>query len=148
MKGMSPVIKVFARAVTGGMVIFGFYLFLHGHVSHGAGFAGGVVIALGMMLMLLAFGKDEVHKRLDRHRALFIGAIILLFLAALAVIGFYSKPGFAGNYMAKGTPFALLSSGTIIVSNIALCLITAASLVWIFMSLVSFNRPDADAEEQ
>ena len=40
------------------IVLFGVYIFVHGHLTPGGGFQGGVVIATGYLLLLLS-GKTE-----------------------------------------------------------------------------------------
>jgi multicomponent Na+:H+ antiporter subunit B len=41
--------------------LFGTYIFLHGHLTPGGGFQGGVVIATGFLLLLLSNRLDELH---------------------------------------------------------------------------------------
>jgi multicomponent Na+:H+ antiporter subunit B len=139
MKGMTVIVKTITRVTIGGIVLFGFYLFMHGHISHGVGFAGGVIIALALVQIMLAFGKDEIVRRVGAQRAIFIAGIMLLLLLALALIGLWSSTGFAGNYLPKGKPFELFSAGLVVIENAALCLAAAASLFWIFLSLVQFR---------
>jgi len=43
------------------ILLFGTYIFLHGHLSPGGGFQGGVVIATGFLLLLLSNRLDELH---------------------------------------------------------------------------------------
>ena len=49
MKGMTLIAKTITRLTLGLILLFGFYIFLHGHISHGIGFAGGVIVALGFI---------------------------------------------------------------------------------------------------
>ena len=45
------------------IILLGAYIFIHGHLSPGGGFQGGVVIATGFLLMLLAYENFSVgHK--------------------------------------------------------------------------------------
>jgi multicomponent Na+:H+ antiporter subunit B len=43
------------------ILLFGTYIFLHGHLTPGGGFQGGVVIATGFLLLLLSNRLDELH---------------------------------------------------------------------------------------
>jgi multicomponent Na+:H+ antiporter subunit B len=52
-----------ARLVLPLIVLFGVYVFLHGHLSPGGGFQGGVIIASGMLLFYIAEpAKRASHK--------------------------------------------------------------------------------------
>jgi multicomponent Na+:H+ antiporter subunit B len=64
-KGMEPslILNKGARLVLPLIVLFGVYVFLHGHLSPGGGFQGGVIIASGMLLFFIAeTSKGASHK--------------------------------------------------------------------------------------
>jgi len=42
------------------IILLGAYVFIHGHLSPGGGFQGGVIIATGFLLMLLAYENYSV----------------------------------------------------------------------------------------
>jgi len=42
-KGMSLIVKTITRLTVGLILLYGIYIVLHGHVSPGGGFAGGVI---------------------------------------------------------------------------------------------------------
>ena len=44
--GMTLIVKTVARIVAGFILLFGIYIVIHGHVSPGGGFAGGIIIAI------------------------------------------------------------------------------------------------------
>ena len=46
--GMSLIVKVITRLTVGFILLLGIYVLLHGDVSPGGGFAGGVIIALSL----------------------------------------------------------------------------------------------------
>ena len=60
--GMTIIIKTVVRIIVGLIFLYGFYIILHGHLSPGGGFGGGVVLALGLLSVLLAFGRDDTLK--------------------------------------------------------------------------------------
>jgi multicomponent Na+:H+ antiporter subunit B len=64
-KGLEPslILNKGARLVLPLIVLFGVYVFLHGHLSPGGGFQGGVIIASGMLLFFIAEpSKGASHK--------------------------------------------------------------------------------------
>ena len=60
--GMSLIVKVITRLTVGLILLYGIYIVLHGHISPGGGFAGGVIIALSFVNLMLAYGKDVALK--------------------------------------------------------------------------------------
>lgn len=134
-KGMSLIVKVITRLTVGLILLYGIYIVLHGHVSPGGGFAGGVIIALSFVHLMLAYGKDAALKKLPKTAMSFIesvGAIMFLSIALLGFTGGY----FFLNFISKGEPFRLFSAGIIPLCNIAISLKVGAGLFAIFVVLV------------
>jgi multicomponent Na+:H+ antiporter subunit B len=134
-KGMSLIVKVITRLTVGLILLFGIYIVLHGHVSPGGGFAGGVIIALSFVHLMLAYGKDVALKKLPKTAMSFfegMGAILFLSIALLGFTGGY----FFLNFISKGESFRLFSAGIIPLCNIAISLKVGAGLFAIFVVLV------------
>jgi len=134
-QGMSLIVKTVTALTVGLILLYGIYILLHGHVSPGGGFAGGVIIALSFVHLMLAFGKDVALNKLPKKVISFFenfGAITFLSIALLGLTGGY----FFLNFMPKGEPFRLFSAGTIPLSNIAISLKVGAGLFAIFVALV------------
>lgn len=92
-QGMSLIVKTITRLTVGLVIIYGLYLILRGHISPGGSFAGGVIIALAFVQLMLAYGKDAVTKIINQDSILAlagIGAVSLLlaniFRAPIALI--------------------------------------------------------------
>ena len=134
-KGMSLIVKTITRLTVGIMLLYGIYIISHGHLTPGGGFAGGVIIALSFVNLMLAYGKEVTLKKLPKGVASFfesMGAILFLGIALLGFTGGY----FFFNFIAKGEPFRLFSAGIIPLFNIAISLKVGAGLFAIFISLV------------
>lgn len=134
-KGMSVIVKTITRLTVGLILLYGIYIVLHGHVSPGGGFAGGVIIALSFIHLMLAYGKDVALKKLSKSAASIFestGALLFLLVAILGFTGGY----FFLNFLPKGHPFKLFSAGIIPVCNIAISLKVGAGLFAIFVMLV------------
>ncbi len=137
-EGMTLIVKVITRLTVGFILLFGIYIVLHGHISPGGGFAGGVIVALSFIHLILAYGGKFAFKKLNRMKASFlenIGAIMFLTIALLGIIGGF----FFLNFLKKGEPFHLASAGIIPFCNIAICLKVGAGLFLIFVALASFK---------
>ncbi|MCP4708945.1 MAG: hypothetical protein GY869_09995 [Planctomycetes bacterium] len=57
-RGMTIIVKQVTKLVVGFILLYSIYLILFGHLSPGGGFVGGVTMACGFILIVLAFGKD------------------------------------------------------------------------------------------
>ena len=134
-KGMSLIVKTVTRLTVGLILLYGIYIVLHGHVSPGGGFAGGVIIALSFIHLLLAFGKEEALKRVSESVHAVAESVGALLFLGIAVLG-YAGGTFFQNVLPKGTPFDLFSAGIIPVCNVAICLKVGAGLSSIFLALV------------
>ena len=134
-KGMSLIVKTITRLTVGLILLYGIYIVSHGHVSPGGGFAGGIIIALSFIHLMLAYGKEVAFKKLSKAVASFfenVGAILFLGIALLGFTGGY----FFLNFISKGEPFKLFSAGIIPLCNIAISLKVGAGLFAIFAALV------------
>jgi multicomponent Na+:H+ antiporter subunit B len=137
--GMTVIIKTVVRIIVGLVFLYGFYIILHGHLSPGGGFGGGVVLALGLLSVLLAYGRDDTLKwlRLGLVRDL-ENAGPLLFLG-VGLIGMVWGGAFLANVLSKGKLFALLSSGIILPLNIVIGVKVGLSLFLVVLALAEFN---------
>ncbi len=135
-KGMTLIVKTITRLTVGLILLYGIYILAHGHVSPGGGFAGGVIIALSFIHIMLAFGKETAFSRLSKPvAALFesFGAIAFLAISILGYMGGYYFLNFFSN---KGEPFRLFSAGIIPLCNVAISMKVGAGLFSIFVLLV------------
>lgn len=127
-KGMSIIVKTVTRLTLGFILLYGVYIALNGHVAPGGGFAGGVIIALAFVHIMLAFGKETALYRLRaRTLRIVISVAAVLFLAAVAV------PFFGAD-----VPFDLMPLCEMIVIG--------GGLFAIFVALVLLSKTDRDAE--
>ena len=111
---MTVIVKTVTRLTVGLILIYGIYIVLQGHISPGGGFAGGIIVALSFIHLMLAFGKDAVLKKIRQSRGLILsslGALAFLFLAA--------KPGVASELAA-----ALMVGSGLLVIFLTLVLLT------------------------
>jgi multicomponent Na+:H+ antiporter subunit B len=129
-KGMTFIVKTVTKLTLGFILLYGVYVALTGHISPGGGFAGGVIVALSLVHIMLAFGKEVALKRL-RPAVL----RIMLCVAGLIFLGI--------------VVFGYRLSGAVAEIVIPLCemLIVGAGLFAIFIALVLLSKPDKDAEE-
>ncbi len=139
MKGMSLIVKTITNIIIGFIFIYGLYIILHGHLTPGGGFAGGVIIAGAFVLKILAFGSGaSAEKRSTIVASIFESVGALLFIG-IAVSGLLLAGTFFLNFLPKGVPLHLLSAGIIPLCNIAISIKVGAGLFSIFLALAAMK---------
>jgi len=72
------------------ILIFGAYIFIHGHLTPGGGFPGGATIATGFLLLYLAFATYEIpHKSFEVTEGLVGMSYVIVGLIGLVVGGYF-----------------------------------------------------------
>lgn len=133
---MTLIVKTITRLTVGLILLYGIYIVLHGHLSPGGGFAGGVIIALSFIHLMLAFGRDLALKKLSQAAASILESLGALMFLTVALLGFTGGFFFLNFFLHKGKPFELFSAGIIPLCNIAISLKVGAGLFAIFAILV------------
>lgn len=137
--GMTLIVKTITRLTVGLILLYGIYIVLHGHISPGGGFAGGVIIALSFIHLMLAFGREVVLKKLSQAAASILESLGALMFLSIAILGFSGGYFFFNFFSSKGKPFELFSAGIIPLCNIAICFKVGAGLFAIFAALILFE---------
>lgn len=131
---MSTIVRTAARLIVGIIFIYGIYIILHGHISPGGGFAGGVIISGAFVLLVLAEGSSEVRSELRKKAATIGESIGILIFLGLAVAGLLFG-NFLLNFLTKGKPMELFSAGIIPLCNIGIGIEVASALFAVFITL-------------
>jgi multicomponent Na+:H+ antiporter subunit B len=90
--------------------LFGIYIFIHGHLTPGGGFQGGVVIASAVLLLILSDCRQELgHTVLQLTEALSGAAYV-----GVGLLGLWMAAGFLDpRFLAAGEFGQLFSAGAI-----------------------------------
>ncbi len=138
--GMTLIVKIITDVMIGFMLVFGAYIVLFGHITPGGGFPGGVMIALGYILITLAYGRKVVESKISGIIASIVDDLGALLFWLVGIVGLYIGTKYFINFLGKGEPFNLFSAGTIIINNIAITLKVGMSLYAIFLALAILQR--------
>jgi len=138
MKGMTLIVKQVTKLVTGFIFLYSVYLILFGHLSPGGGFTGGVTLACGFILLILAFGKEYVNTIVGDRSATICDCLGALAFLVIALVGYIGGTFFL-NILAEPGDFRLFSGGTIPLANIAIGLKVGACLAGVFVALTVFK---------
>jgi multicomponent Na+:H+ antiporter subunit B len=112
--------RALGAAMVGPVVVVSAYIILHGHLTPGGGFAGGVIGAGALLLAYAAgqrirLGRVSSIGLLEGIEALAAAAFVLLALGGLVAVGATMQ-----NFLPLGTEGMLLSTGTIPIGNAAI----------------------------
>jgi len=135
MRGMTLIVKTITRLISGLIFLYGIYIVLHGHLTPGGGFAGGVIIAGAFVLLVLAEGSDEVRTEIRKWRASFSESLGIFIFWLLAMLGVFAGTFFFLNLLPKGKPLHIFSAGEIPLCNIGIGIEVGAALFAIFITL-------------
>jgi len=138
-QGMSVIVKTVAKFVVPPIVLFGIYMVLHGHLTPGGGFPGGVIIASSFILLTLAFGREVAFQKLKRSTASLLESIGGLIFLSLALLGIGIGGWFFLNFLPKGQPLKILSAGFIPLANIAIGIKVGGGIFAVFLVLIMFR---------
>lgn len=130
MKEMSRIVKTVTSFVYGFIIIFGFYIIAHGHLTPGGGFQGGAVVGAAFALLLISYGSLNSKKFLKKDiLSLFESFGLILFIvlgfSGLGITFFYNflanSGGWFGNAAVIGVnPGDMNTGGVISLMNIAI----------------------------
>ncbi len=141
----SELVATGARLLFAPIVLFGAYIFAHGHLTPGGGFQGGAIVASGVLLLLLA-NRD----RAMAHDALGLIESLSGFLyVAVGLVGL----AFAGSFLSNqgvlplGTWNALFSAGLIPVIYVLVGLKVGSELATLLDTMMHSGEPDGAAGE-
>lgn len=132
--GMTLIVKTVTRISVWMILLYGIYIIFHGHLSPGGGFAGGVIIALAFLNVMLAYGRKFTSDWLNISFLHDVEAASATLFLVIGILGLSMGGAFLANFMTKGELFALLSAGTILPLNIVIGIKVGMSLflvVWI-----------------
>ena len=114
------------------ILLLGAYVFIHGHLSPGGGFQGGVIIATGFLLMLLAYENFSVgHSVLS-----VVESLAGITFAGVGLLGFMNGGTFLQNFLPTGILNDLFSGGIIPIIYIAVGFKVAAELTGVIYTVL------------
>ena len=136
-QGMTVIVKTVSSWVKVLIFLFGIYIILSGDLTPGGGFAGGVILALSYVLVMLAFGREFAERNLPRTLAARLYCAGALGFVIIAILGIPFGGAFLANFLIgkSGEPMTLLGGGTLALSNIAIAFNVGASLFLVILSL-------------
>ncbi|MDD4362759.1 MAG: MnhB domain-containing protein [Atribacterota bacterium] len=142
---MSRIVRTITSLIYGFVIIYGFYIIVHGHLTPGGGFQGGAIVASAFALLLVSYGEKGIDGFLKEELLSYIESTGLVLFISFAFLGlgttfFYNflanSENIFGNSVNTGiNPGELNSSGTIALMNIAVGIEVLAALGVIILNM-------------
>jgi len=84
---MSKIVRTITNILYSSILIFGFYVIMHGHLTPGGGFQGGAVVASGIALVLIAYGYDTIKNWIKKSNLSILESIGAVSFIGVAFLG-------------------------------------------------------------
>lgn len=124
------------------LIVVGLYIVMHGHLTPGGGFQGGVILATAFFLPLLARPSRQLgHVTLSLVEA-FAGSAFII----IGLLGLYDSGAFLSPLLDKGQFGELLSAGSLPLLYLAVGLKVGAELASL-LSLLNQDDPTSPVRE-
>ncbi len=132
----SEIIKTSTSYLFPAFIVFGAYIFIHGHLTPGGGFQGGAVIASAVMYMFLAYlGYHPSHASLN-----IIESLAGLTFVGLGLWGLWEGGSFLANFLPKGDWNRIVSAGVIPLIYIAIGFKVGSELSALLADMITSAR--------
>ena len=100
----SVILDAVARILVPVVLLFAVYVLVHGHVSPGGGFQGGVLFGSGLIMMRLVWGPEDKDRRVPAFGPSLRGSLILACAGILGYVGIgLAAMAFGGEFLNYGT---------------------------------------------
>jgi len=142
MKGMTEIVKTISRLLAGLIFFYGVYIVVFGHLTPGGGFAGGVIISVAFILLIVANGIDDKKISRGKDKAGFIESSGILLFWAISIVGLCMGTYFFLNFLGKGKPLNIFSAGIIPLCNIAIGAEVSAALCCVLIAFILVKKGD------
>jgi len=145
MNEMSRIVRTITTLIYGFIMIYGFYIIVHGHLTPGGGFQGGAIVASAFALLVVTYGNQGSKKFLSEDIFSLIETTGLFLFIAFAFFGlgitfFYNfmanSGGLFGNSAVAGINAGDLNTGgTVTIMNMAVGLEVLAAFGVIILTM-------------
>ena len=123
----SLIVKTGSKLLFPMMLLFGAYIFVHGHLTPGGGFQGGAVIATAFVFKYIS----DTRYSIDHVGFTKMESASGMIFAGLGIMGLLLGGYFLLNILPNGTPGELISAGILPIIYIAIGIKVGAELTGI-----------------
>ena len=138
---MSYIVRTSSRLVSPFLVAYGAYMIVNGHITPGGGFQGGVILAVGVILLITSHGYKAVQETFSVRLVKYIESQSLMMMIIISIIGLFFGSYFL-NFLKGGEPGTLFSGGTVVLFNVLIGLEVGAAFTLLFYMLLRWTESD------
>jgi len=114
------------------VLLFGAYIFIHGHLTPGGGFQGGAIIASAYLLFYLGCRSRRISEKGSKVLESLGGLIFVI----TGLLGLFIGGYFLTNFLPKGIPNQLFSAGIIPIIYVAIGFKVGSELTGVIDNLI------------
>lgn len=126
------------------IITLGLYIIIHGHLSPGGGFQGGVLVAGAFAILYISYGLKRINGRVKISILKVSEDIGALGFIILAFVGLIFGGTFFKNIFYLGKPGELFSSGSIFLMNFAVGFKVFAGVSFLILIMVMSLKSKGD----
>lgn len=133
------ILKRIAAIILPFICIYGFYVILHGHVSPGGSFAGGIIVGLSFIAFSTIYGIEKGRAKLPETVLTWTESYGTLWYGIMGMAGIVKGAPFLANKLAGfdlGVPGALSSGGLISLIGLGVGIRVASTMVTLFFTMM------------
>ena len=133
------ILKRVAAIILPFICIYGFYVILHGHVSPGGSFAGGIIVGLSFIAFSTIYGVEKGRDKLPEKVLIWTESYGTLWYGMMGMVGIIKGAPFLANKLAGidlGEPGALSSGGLISLIGLGVGIRVASTIVTLFFTMM------------
>jgi multicomponent Na+:H+ antiporter subunit B len=133
------ILKRVAAIILPFICIYGFYVILHGHVSPGGSFAGGIIVGLSFIAYSTIYGIEKGRVKLPEKVLTWTESYGTLWYGIMGMVGIVKGAPFLANKLAGvdlGAPGALSSGGLISLIGLGVGIRVASTMVTLFFTMM------------
>lgn len=138
----SAAVRALARVLGAGTLVLGTEIVVHGHLTPGSGFQGGVVLSAAWLLVYLGFGARLFRRLTADAPTDMVASVAAGAYALVAVGGLLAGGALLTNVLPLGTLGQLASTGTIAVIDVAVGCEVAASFALLYAHFLDVARTE------
>ena len=118
------------------LLLFGAYIFVHGHLTPGGGFQGGAIIATAFVFRYVA----DTRYSIDHRKFTATESVVGMTFALVGILGLILSGYFLFNFLPNGSPGELLSAGIIPIIYVAIGIKVGAELTGIVDNMMGVEQ--------
>lgn len=146
---MSVIVQTIASILFPIILIFSFYVIMHGHLTPGGGFQGGAVGASAVALLIVAFGAKYVENKMREENLSAFESVGGLVFVIVSILGIFLATAFLTNFLVGEPLFGIIpkwgeaplnSGGVLPILNIAVGMKVIGGLASVVLMLAIASK--------